>query len=356
MTAFYEGAATRWAVLLALSFVLAAGLAWISLPAPYLLGPIIVAVAFSAARIRLRVAPWLLTGAQAVIGCAVARAIDPPALLPIAQDWAGLLMVVTVTILASTAVGFFLVRQGVLPGTTAAWGSAPGAASLMIMMSREFGADIRIVAMMQYLRMVIVVFTTSAMARFFFGHGQFAATNALIGDGLFAVPLVPFGETVLVGAAGIGIARMFAIPAGNMLIPMAIGIALQAGGIVQIALPQGLLDLTYAVIGCYVGLSFDRDVFAYALSVLPQILLGILLLIGLCALSAVALAWITHNDLLTAYLATTPGGLDSVVIIAMNTHADIPFVMAAQTLRLIVVILAGPQIAKLICRYAMVPE
>ena len=60
--------------------------------------------------------------------------------------------------------------------------------------------------------------------------------------------------------------------------------------------------------------------------------------------------------LLTAYLATTPGGLDSVVIIAMNTHADMPFVMAAQTLRLIVVILAGPQIAKLICRFAAHPK
>ena len=53
-----------------------------------------------------------------------------------------------------------------------------------------------------------------------------------------------------------------------------------------------------------------------------------------------------------AYLATSPGGLDSVVLIAMSSEADIPFVVAVQTLRLFAVILIGPTIARLICRYA----
>jgi hypothetical protein len=40
---------------------------------------------------------------------------------------------------------------------------------------------------------------------------------------------------------------------------------------------------------------------------------------------------------LTAYLATSPGGLDSVAIIAVGTHSDVSFVLAVQTLRLLVV-------------------
>ena len=59
-------------------------------------------------------------------------------------------------------------------------------------------------------------------------------------------------------------------------------------------------------------------------------------------------------DSLTAYLATTPGGLDSVILLAMgsDTHTDVPFVVAAQTLRLFLVILTGPLVAKWICRHA----
>ena len=45
-----------------------------------------------------------------------------------------------------------------------------------------------------------------------------------------------------------------------------------------------------------------------------------------------------HIDALTAYLATSPGGLDSVAIIAVGSNADVPFVLALQTFRLLVVV------------------
>jgi hypothetical protein len=44
---------------------------------------------------------------------------------------------------------------------------------------------------------------------------------------------------------------------------------------------------------------------------------------------------------LTAYLATTPGGLDAVAIIALGSGADAPLVLAVQLLRLFAVVLAG---------------
>ena len=59
-------------------------------------------------------------------------------------------------------------------------------------------------------------------------------------------------------------------------------------------------------------------------------------------------------DLLTAVLATSPGGLDSVAIIAVGSKADVSFVLAVQTLRLFVVLLTGPLLAKWISR--SVPE
>jgi uncharacterized membrane protein AbrB (regulator of aidB expression) len=65
-----------------------------------------------------------------------------------------------------------------------------------------------------------------------------------------------------------------------------------------------------------------------------------------CAILAGTLTAFFHIDPLTAYLATSPGGVDAAAIIAASTKVDTPFVMALQTVRMIVLLLVGPHIAR----------
>ncbi|HEX4327398.1 MAG TPA: AbrB family transcriptional regulator, partial [Burkholderiales bacterium] len=62
------------------------------------------------------------------------------------------------------------------------------------------------------------------------------------------------------------------------------------------------------------------------------------------------LAWLLHVfagiDPLSAYLATSPGGVDAVAIIAASAKVNVSFVMSMQLARLIVVIVAGPPLTK----------
>ena len=55
-------------------------------------------------------------------------------------------------------------------------------------------------------------------------------------------------------------------------------------------------------------------------------------------------------DPLTAYLATSPGGMDSVAIIAASSNVDMSFVMALQAVRLVIVLLVGPPLARFIAQ------
>ena len=87
----------------------------------------------------------------------------------------------------------------------------------------------------------------------------------------------------------------------------------------------------------------------------PRLLLATLALIALCGLSAWLLTHLLGIDGLTAFLATSPGGLNSVAIIAVGSGADVPLVLAIQTLRLFLIILVGPPLARLIARAAPVP-
>ena len=146
------------------------------------------------------------------------------------------------------------------------------------------------------------------------------------------------------------VARLTKIPAGALLLPMVFATVLQDAAGVQIELPPVLLAGCYALIGWSVGLRFTPAILRHAARALPSVLASMLALIAICGGFAVLLVWLAGVDPLTAYLATSPGGADSVAIIAANSAVDVPFVMAMQIGRLLVVMLTGPALARFIAR------
>jgi len=337
----------EWIGLAALSLALAWGGRLAGFPAAFLVGPMVAAVLVGLyLPVPVRVARPVLTCVQALLGCAIARAITSSFLTSLRQDGGLMLLVVAATILAGLLVGWVLVRYGALPGTTAAWGSSPGGASAMVAMAGDHGADIRLVAFMQYLRVILVVLTATFVARFLLGPGD--AAPAALPPLLVGTPLVPTMTTLAIAIVAGGLGWWSRIPAGALLVPMVLGGALHALG-VDLVLPPWLLALANVALGWHVGLGFDRATLKHVLRALPQLLTASVLLIGMCALSGWLLSRTIAVDPLTAYLATSPGGLDSIAIIALGSQVDLSFVMAVQTLRLFLVILLGPRIARWLC-------
>ena len=80
---------------------------------------------------------------------------------------------------------------------------------------------------------------------------------------------------------------------------------------------------------------------------------GLIAILGLlvgCALLAVVLAPLADVSTLDAYLATTPGGLYAVLATAVDSGANTTFVLAVQVLRLFVMLLAAPVLARWLVR------
>ena len=341
----------RWVALLVLSLPFAWALYRHGVPASFLIAPMLVAIGFGVAGSGIRLPPLVFIAAQAIIGCLVAQTLSAWNFLSLAQDWAPMTLVVVATILAGAIASWVLIRVAGLPGTTAAWGSSPGGATAMVAMAGAFGADIRLVAFMQYLRMVMVILSAALVSHLVFGVTG-STLPASGGSGPADGAVLALLETLAIALIGATAGRRLRIPAGGLLVPMVAAATLHVTGLVTITLPPWLLAATYIGLGWYVGLGFTRDVFIYALRALPKLIAATLILIGLCALSAWALTGLLPIDGLTAYLATSPGGLDSIVIIAVGSHADAPFVIAVQTLRLFAVMLTGPAIAKFLSRTA----
>jgi membrane AbrB-like protein len=337
-----------WAALVLLSALLAIVLERASVPAAMMLGPMLVAVAFALRGVTPTVPKWAFPAAQAVIGCLVARTITPSTLATLVHSWPVMLLVVCMIVASGALVALGLMRLGSLPGDSAAWGTSPGGAAAMTAVADAYGQDVRVVAFMLYLRVFIVVVTASAVSRLLLGH---AATPLVHGfDPGLDAPLFPLAQTVALMIASIFITRWLRIPAGALLLSMVGGAALGSGGLVALTLPPWMLWAGYAVIGWYVGLRFDRETVRHVLRLVPQLLLATLTLILLCCGAAWVLTIWVGVDPLSAYLSTSPGGLDTVAAIAVGSGCDVPFVLALQTLRLFAVVLCGPLVARLVTR------
>ena len=79
---------------------------------------------------------------------------------------------------------------------------------------------------------------------------------------------------------------------------------------------------------------------------MPQIIGSILALMAFCGGLARLISYELGIDPLTAYLANSPGGMDSIAIIAAASDSvDLSFVMALQSARLLFVLAFGPSLA-----------
>lgn len=334
-----------WSVLISISAVLAWTLTALHFPAGVLLACMLAGILLSSREVRLGVPPLLFALAQGVLGCLMAKSLQPSTLARVAGDWPIFLGATVSMIAASAALGWILMRRQVFPGTTAIWGLAPGAASAMIVLAEAYGADMRLVAFMQYLRVAIVTALAALVAHLWTSQVGPAATDT---QWLAVTNASNMGWTLVFAVSFACIGRWLRIPGGPMVVPLVFGVVLQQMGVFVIELSPVLLALSYAVIGWSIGLRFTRTILKHALRAMPAVLASIFALIGVGLVTAVALNQLAGHDALTSYLASSPGGADSVAVIAATSAADAGFVMAMQLARFLMVLLFGPRVSKFI--------
>lgn len=339
---------TQWGILLVVSLLLGLVLQFFHVPAALLLGPMVIGVVMGLNGATIRLPPYFFWASNAILGCLVAQSLSLSILSPLLNEWPLVLFILIATLAASGLSGWLLVKFSALPGTTGTWGASPGGASAMVAMAGEFGADVRLVAFMQYLRVLMVTAAAAFVARV--GLGENAAQNSAM---LAWFPALDWRFFATLGVAFVGacLGRRLRMPSGALLGPMILGALLHSTGTLALQTPEWILALAYAFIGWSVGLSFTRPIFFLALRTLPHMMASIVGLMVLCGAMAYGVSRLLPVDMLTAYLATSPGGLDSIAIIAAGSNVDMAFVIAMQTLRLFSTLIFSPVLSRYISRH-----
>lgn len=346
----------RWLGVAAATAAASFAMGTAGVPSPTLFAALAVGIAYALALARrwpLAPPRWVLLAAQALIGVALGAQFEASTLATIAGNWAPIALVTAGTVAISLVAGLLLSLATGVDRSTALLGLVAGGASGIVAMSDELGADARRVAVMQYLRVLVVVVTAPLAAQLLSADGAPAGAAATSGLGAAQSAGLPVDVafTVACALAGAALARRLPIPAATLLLPMILAAALAAGGLSGDAqVPPLVQDLAFAGIGLQVGLRFTAATLRQAGRLLPAALLAIAGMIVACAGLAVALLPLTDISLADAYLATTPGGLYAVVAVAAAAGGNATFVVAVQALRLSAMILAAPPLVRLLHR------
>lgn len=345
------GRARAWGLLIGLTLAAFALGELLHLPAAALLAGIAAGSFLALRDTGLQIPDPAFHLSQSLLGLMISMSFSLDVLHGMMDNWAMAVVIVVTVILFGLVAGTVIMVKQWLPGTTGIWGISPGGAMAMVVMSEAYGGDMRLVAIMQYLRIMVVTVVAVGVARFL-GADASARVELSFFDRLFPAPAFGnLGLTFAVAVICCRLGRLSRIPAGSFLLPMIAGAALQNTGLVVLELPGWLLTLVSICIGWSIGLRFNRQVFLYACKAMPKILGAIFFMVGSAGILAVILVAGWDVDPLTAYLATSPGGVDAVALIAASSGGDMVFIMAVQTLRLLGVILIGPYLARAVVHF-----
>ncbi|MGI8623855.1 MAG: AbrB family transcriptional regulator [Solirubrobacteraceae bacterium] len=340
------GSLLRWSALAGATVGEGAVLTLAGVPSPYLFAALVLGLAAALTRPgTFALPPPAFLAAQAVLGVVLGAYLTTSSLRAVAASWLPVALVSAATLAVCIGVGLALARCARVDPATSTLGMVAGGASGIVAMADELGADDRLVAFMQYARVLLVVLVTPLLAALLFPGAHGAAGGAP------DPPLLGSGKdwliTLVVAPVGVGLGRAVRLPAGTLLGPLAIAGALAlARPFGAFAVPALLQQAAFILIGLQVGLRFTVSTVKEVGRLLVPVLLCIVALMVVCFGLAVLLDLMTPVSLLDAYLATTPGGLYAVVAVAFGAGANTTFILAVQSVRLLVMVLLAPVVVR----------
>jgi membrane AbrB-like protein len=285
--------------------------------------------------------------AQAVLGVMLGTFVESSSLESLASDWLPVLAVSVGTLVLSVAAGLALTRTTEADAPTATLGMVAGGASGIVAMADELGSDARLVAFMQYLRVLIVVLSIPVVVAVGFpGWGG----EAVLDEGPLLAGAGDWALTLAVAVVGAWAGRATRLPAATLLGPLLLAGAIGLAAPDALTVPPLAREVAFALIGLEVGLRFTVETLRAMGRLLAPVVVAILALMAGSFLFAVGLTATTSATLLESYLATTPGGLYAVIAVAFGAGADTTFVTAVQTLRLLSLVILAPWVVRWVVR------
>jgi membrane AbrB-like protein len=327
-----------------------AGLAFdfLRMPVAWMLGPMAAGVFIALVSGRSRPFPdQLQQGAQMVLGLSTALTFTPDAITLLGSQFPALLVTIVIIGALSMANGWLLYRHAGIDRASGFLGSIPGAAGAMVAMSQEVGADARVVAVLQYLRLLTVAFLSPLIVKFLIPPEAAVPDSTPSRDPVALLPdQAGLLLLLLAGLAGGWLGRRVRLPAANFLGPLLVTLLCNWTGLVRGPLPRPVFLAALLAIGVGVGIRFDWPTLRGLRRAALIAFVEVLALMAASIALGYGLAWMAGIELSAAILGTMPGAMEAQIASAVGMGVNAPLVVSMHLVRVLLLIVAGPWIAQ----------
>ncbi|MCU0534715.1 MAG: AbrB family transcriptional regulator [Hydrococcus sp. Prado102] len=318
---------------------------WLHVPLAWLLAPMLVGIIYVIAQEDPQPFPttFSIVG-QAIIALETSIRFSPNTLTTAATYAIPLLICIFITGSMSLLNGYLLWRWAGIDRMTGFLGSIPGASPSIVAMSEEMGADAIAVAILQYLRLLLVALTIPAIISIFFPVAPTIETVAILPVKTHpSLPaLLNLGVLAGCGSLGIWIGRKLRLPASLFLGPFLVGLVAFLLLPYQIQIPRSVFMGGLLLLGLSIGLKFNfHAVRTLAKAVLLELVL-VLLLILICLGTGYGFHLVTGVNPISAILGSTPGGITPIMAMTLQMGGDSGLVLAMQMTRMLLILLFCP--------------
>jgi len=312
-------------------------------PLPFLLGPLFACLVGALARLPLHGTGKVGEAFRTVLGVAVGTSITPDLVTRLPEmAYSVALIPLFVLVIGLTGYPFFRRVCG-FDHATAYYAAMPGGLQDMLIFGEQAGGDVRALSLIHATRVLVIVSLAPFLLTTIWGV---ELTNP-VGEPLAGLPPSELALMVVAALAGWTIARRIGLFGASILGPLILSAALSLGGFIGHRPPAEAILAAQFFIGIGIGAKYAgitwpelrRDVLAGG---------AFCLILGALAVAfaeGVSLAGLAPQ--IEAFLAFAPGGQAEMAVLTIVAGADLAFVVTHHLVRIVVVILGAPVVARL---------
>jgi membrane AbrB-like protein len=337
---------------------------WLHVPLSWMLGPLTAVLLWTVFTRRSLAWPaGLRNMGLALLGYSMGLSFTMESARQISTQLPSMLIATITTIIFSLIVANITARQTGINVASSAIGSIPGGLSQMVVLSEEIeGADTAVVAFMQTIRLLTVIFTVPFLAVHGLASGPIngvaglgkqagSSQDTLLGSFTIAMNAFtarPIFVCILflcvIAAAWIAVKLRF--PTAYFLGPILAASLFTVGGYEPPQLPSLFILLAQWSLGIYMGLGIKLSSLRNWKKLLPYSIVGSMAVVGFSLGLSYLFSMLLPISVMTAFLGTSPGGMTEMGVTATAVGADVSLVVAYQMFRILFILFIVPYLLK----------
>lgn len=315
----------------------------LSLPLPWLLGPIAASLIAAIAGLPMRGIKPVNDFMRTILGVAAGATFTPGLLVAMTGYWPTLLLIPVMT-LAIGVVGVpYFQRIWGYDFATSYYSTMPGGLQDMVAFGEEAGGNVRTLSLIHATRVLIIVVALPFILQSVWGSDL----SSLPGAPAASIETSQMVIMVLCALIGWHVAKRIGMFGASILGPLILAGILALSGVLDHRPPAEAIWMAQFFIGMTVGVK-------YAGITLKEIRHDLIAGLGFCIILIVLTIIFTEAidaaglaPPMETLLAFAPGGQAELTVLALIVGAEMSFVISHHVLRIFIVILGAPLFAKL---------